>query len=290
VSDEYTPGSMATLYGLAKRVLMELLLTVPICLAMVYVSIGLFAWLLSDRLIFPAPPSSYSDTDWKSYGIELLRVPTVSGETVAAVYLPNRGARDLLLYSHGNAEDLGSTFPTLQAFHQAGFAVFAYDYPGYGTSEGRPSEASAIAAIDGAYDFLTDDLSVPSRSIIAYGRSLGSGPVIDLASRRKLGGVILEGAFVSAFRVMTHIPILPWDKFANLGKMEDVSCPVLVIHAMEDEVIPFWHGRAIHERANTPKFYLWVENAGHNNLREMAGQTYLKSIRALQKEIGESAL
>jgi fermentation-respiration switch protein FrsA (DUF1100 family) len=280
---------MASFNNPVRRVIMELLLIVPMSLALIYASIGLFAWYYSDRMIFPAPHSSYRDSDWRPYGIEVLHIPMENGDTVAAVYLPNRRATHLILFSHGNAEDLGSTFPLLQIFHQAGFAVFAYDYPGYGTSDGQPSEKSSYAAIDAAYGFIVDDLSVPAKSIIAYGRSLGGGPTVDLASRAPLGGIVLESVFVSAFRVMTHIPLLPWDKFNNVGKLGGVRCPVLVIHGTEDKVVPFWHGQALLEHANPPKLYLWAENAGHNNVAEVAGQTYLESIRALQDEIKKAS-
>ena len=101
-------------------------------LAIVYVVAAVGLWLLGNRLMFLAGPSSYRD-DLPG----LVRIP-VQGDTIAAVWLPNPAARFTVLYSHGNAEDVGDDLPLLRALRDRGFAVLAYDYRGYGLSTGRP--------------------------------------------------------------------------------------------------------------------------------------------------------
>lgn len=99
--------------------------------------------LLSDRLIFQPQPSSYTDESLNnSVARENGRLMHImSGDQrITAVYLPNPNAKYTLLFSHGNAEDLGDALSFLQMYREAGFAVFAYDYRGYGTSTGHPSE------------------------------------------------------------------------------------------------------------------------------------------------------
>src|SRR5215813_8849549 len=103
-----------------------------------------------------------------------------------------------VLFSHGNAEDIGDDESLLERIRAAGFAVFAYDYQGYGTSEGRPSERHAYEDELAAYNFLLQSMHVPGSRIIALGRSVGSGPACDLASRHPVAGLILESAFTSA--------------------------------------------------------------------------------------------
>ncbi len=260
-----------------KFVFMESLMIVPASLIIAYGLLGLFAFFFSDRMIFPAPPSSYSDNS------QILKIPLSNGSVISALYLPNPQAKYLLLYSHGNAEDLGHILQHLKEFHENGFAVFAYDYPGYGTSEGSSNEKIVFESIDAVYEFITEDLSVPSTSIIGYGRSLGGGPTAYLAARENLGGIILESTFVTAFRVMTNIPLLPWDKFRNFKYSTDFSSPLLVIHGTEDEVISFWHGKKLFEQAPQPKSYFWVEAAGHNNLLDFAGPIYWDTIHKFVK-------
>ncbi len=262
-----------------KLVFMESLIIVPVSFIIAYVLLGLFALFLSDRMIFPAPPSSYSDNS------QILKIPLSNGNVISALYLPNRDARFLLLYSHGNAEDLGHILPHLKEFHQRGFAVFAYDYPGYGTSQGHSNEKIVFESIDAVYEFITEDLSVPAASIIGYGRSLGGGPTAYLAAKENLGGIILESTFVTAFRVMTKVPILPWDKFRNFKYSTHFTSHLLVIHGTEDEVISFWHGKKLFDQAPQPKSYFWVEAAGHNNLLDFAGQTYWDTIDEFAKNV-----
>ena len=252
-----------------------------ICLVLGYFALVLVALLLSNLMTYPAPRPSYTDDD------RFLKIPTVAGDLITARYLPNPEARYTILYSHGNGEDLGYIEPTLQLYHQEGYAVFAYDYPGYGTTKGSPNETSVIRSIDAAYRYMTEEIDIEPKRIIALGRSLGSGPTVDLATRVLLGGVVLESGFVSSFRVVTRYPLLPWDKYKNLAKIDSVTCPVLVIHGKRDEIIPFWHGEALFEGANQPKSSLWVEHARHNNLLHVEGSRYWAALDQFRKKLDE---
>jgi fermentation-respiration switch protein FrsA (DUF1100 family) len=204
---------------------------------------------------------------------------TADDVRITAVHLVNERAEYTILYSHGNAEDLGLIAPSLARLRELGFTVFAYDYRGYGTSRGRPSERGAYKDIDAAYDHLTRVLGVPSNRIIAYGRSVGSGPAVDLAARRPLAGLVVESAFVTAFRVLTRVPLLPVDKFRNIDKIGKVSCPVLVMHGAQDDIIPIDHGRRLFKAAREPKRALWVEEAGHNDFLLVAGDRQARALR-----------
>lgn len=234
----------------------------------VYASVCVYGYFFTERQIFQPQSASYQDSG------DFLKLTSANGKKISAVYLPNAKASFTVLYSHGNAEDLGDVVPYLQQLQKLGFSVFAYDYQGYGTSEGTPSEQNAYADINAAYNYLTKSLKISPARIIVYGRSVGSGPSVDLASRERVAGLILESPFVSAFRVVTKIPIVPFDKFANIDKIGRVRCPVLVMHGKADDVIPLWHGEALFNAANLPKRYLWVEGAGHNDLVELAGKSY----------------
>jgi fermentation-respiration switch protein FrsA (DUF1100 family) len=249
------------------------LLRVALSAALVYATVAACAWLISDRMIFLPPPPSYRDTP------DILKVPTADGERIAAVYLPNPGATYTLLLSHGNAEDLGWVLPSLPPIPVLGFGLFAYDYRGYGLSEGRPSEQHVYADIDAAYDYLTRELRVPAARIILYGRSLGAGAAVDLAARQSVGGLILESPFLAAFRVLTRIPLFPFDKFRNVDKIGRVRCPVLVMHGEADEIVPLWHGQRLFERAPGPKMLVVIPGAHHNDFMQVAGARYTAALR-----------
>lgn len=232
-----------------------------------------WAWASADGMIFhPSMASGRRPA-------ESMSIPSPDGGAIGAVHLPNPKARHTVWFFYGNAESLGDVEPLLHEFHRRGFAVFAIDYPGYGLSTGAPSEKSIYAATRAAAVHLRDGLGVPLASVIAVGRSLGGGPAVELAATERLAGLVLQSTFLSAFRVVTRWPVLPFDRFRNLAKLPRVSCPVLVIHGTADEVIPLAHGKTLHARARPPKSSLWVERAGHNNLLEVAGEPYWTALR-----------
>ncbi|MCC3407687.1 MAG: alpha/beta hydrolase [Microcoleus sp. PH2017_10_PVI_O_A] len=246
----------------------------------IYAFLCLYAVFFSDRLIFQPPAAGYQDTR------EIIKLSSANGMKISAVHFPNPQAQYTILYSHGNAEDLGYIWSVLRDIRDSGFAVFAYDYQGYGTSEGKPSEYNVYGDIDAAYGYLTEQLRVPPKQIILYGRSVGGGPAVDLASRQSVGGLVVESSFVSVFRVLTRIPLFPIDKFVNVDKIGKVRSPVLVIHGKADRVVPFWHSEQLFAAAKQPKLNFWVDRAGHNDLMEVAGDRYATTLRRFVRAIG----
>ena len=201
--------------------------------------------------------------------------------------VPNK-SRPYLPFSHGNAEDLGFDLPYLRELWNAGFNVLAYDYRGYGRSDVKPSEKGLYRDIEAAYAHLTGPLGIPPEKIIVLGRSLGSGPSVHLAATRPVGGLILESAFISAFRVVIPFPFFPFDQFPNLKRLPQVKCPLLVIHGTQDEVIATRHGRKLYESYHGPKQCFWVEGAGHNDLFPIADEAYLRALRNFSNELDSS--
>ncbi|MGB3191751.1 alpha/beta hydrolase [Lyngbya sp. PCC 8106] len=243
----------------------------------IYACVGIWAYFGTDRLIFLPPPSSYTQTN------ELIQLKAANGDNITALYLPNPESQYTILYSHGNAEDIGQTHFHLKQLQEIGFSVLVYDYPGYGTSSGKPTVKGTYHAINAAYNYLTQDLNIPPHEIIVYGRSVGGGPSVDLASRQPVGGLIIESSFVSIFRTVTPIPLFPFDKFPNLAKIPNVRSPILILHGNQDQVIPFWHGQKLYAKANEPKMSFWVDGADHNDLLDVAGQSYLETLKQFIK-------
>jgi fermentation-respiration switch protein FrsA (DUF1100 family) len=246
---------------------------------LLYLSLVVIGCFLSDRLIFQPHPSSYRDTS------ELLKLTTENGNRITAIYLSNPGAKFTLLISHGNAEDLGDDREWYEQLRSAGFNVIAYDYEGYGTSEGAPSEKHAYQDEMAVYSYLLTTAKTPADRVILLGRSVGSGPAVYLAAQRRVAGLILQSPFTSAFRVLTRVPILPFDRFPNYKDIGSVHCPVLIIHGTNDSVIGIWHAKELYELANEPKSYLWVRGADHNDLEDVAGKTYLEKIQTFAASI-----
>ncbi|CAE7796287.1 Abhd17a [Symbiodinium microadriaticum] len=222
-------------------------------------------------LAFPVPPKSrYAEALLKRP--DLLYLETENEDRIAAVHV-RRGARGtdrVILYSHGNAEDLGQRLHYLDMMSQlCASDVLAYDYCGYGFSEGEPSEENCIQCIDAAYAYLLQHFA-PNR-IVLFGRSIGTGPTVDLAVRHpEIRGVILQSPIESCGRAVFG-NLASWlgyrmDLFRNYEKVDKVECPVLVMHGTDDDIVPIESGMAIQEACRKAVEPLWLEGYGHNDL------------------------
>jgi len=258
-----------------KRLMWSLVL-IPL---FVYLGLGLFAYFFADKLIFQPQPAFFPADD------SVIKIAAPNGEKVAAKFFKNPDAEFTILFSHGNAEDVFGATPFFEALRDAGFNVLAYDYRGYGASEGTASERKAYEDAETAYNYLVNELKIAPARIIVHGRSLGAAVSIDLAARKKCAGLIVESGFVSAFRVLTRYRIYPFDKFENLEKIKKVKAPALFIHGKRDEIIPFRHGEKLFAEANEPKHFLPLDNAGHNNVFALHRQTYLQAIRDFARNL-----
>ncbi|MEH1850701.1 MAG: alpha/beta hydrolase [Nostoc sp.] len=252
-------------------------------LIFIYIFFGVFVYFRADGMIFLSKPSSYEDEPG------ILKLTSGENTKISATYLLNNQAKYTILYSHGNSEDLGEIKQILEKLHAWGFSVFAYDYRGYGTSEGKPTESNAYEDINSAYNYLTQNLKTPPERIIVLGRSVGGGSAVNLAMRKPIAGLILESSFTSAFRVIVPFPILPFDKFPNLDNIKKVKCPILVIHGKADDIIPFTHGERLFNAAISPKLYLWVEKANHNDLFWVAEEKYRQTLQEFTRLVNARA-
>ncbi len=239
----------------------------------IYLLLNLLALLFCDRLIFVPQKPSYTRLPHD------VRIASGNGEKINAVYLEHPQAPFTILFSHGNAEDLGNVVPFMRQFHDLGYSVLMYDYRGYGTSEGRPTVARIKEDAAAAYRWLTEEKGIDPQTIIAQGRSVGGGPATWLAANREVGGLVIESTFVSAFRVKTRWPLLLGDRFNNLKAIKTTRCPVLVMHGRNDRIIPFWHGQKLYDTAPGKKMHLWIKNGRHNDYAYAAGDDYLAAFQ-----------
>ena len=255
-----------------------LLLFAVVLMLSLYIGLAWLGYFGSAHLIFHPHPVSYR-TDLP--GLRL--VPAADGTSLAVLYLPNPAARHTLFYFHGNAEDLGDSLPLLRALHDEGFAVLAFDYRGYGRSGGQASEQNVYTDTQTVLAYARANLGLVPSACVVVGHSVGGGPAVELAAREPVAGLVLISPFTSAFRVVTRVKLLPFDRFDNLAKIGRVHCPVLIIHGTADEVIPFAQGQTLFAAANEPKRHVWIEGAGHNDIFELAGDKILNEIRDFEK-------
>ncbi|XP_061457323.1 alpha/beta hydrolase domain-containing protein 17A [Rhineura floridana] len=213
--------------------------------------------------------------------IEVFLTKSSRGNHISCMYVRCvPGARFTVLFSHGNAVDLGqmcSFYISLGT--RISCNIFSYDYSGYGVSTGKPSEKNLYADVDAAWQALRTRYGISPENIILYGQSIGTVPTVDLASRYECAAVILHSPLMSGMRVAfpETKKTYCFDAFPNIDKVSRITSPVLFIHGTDDEVIDFSHGLALYERCPKAVEPLWVEGAGHNDI-ELYSQ-YLERLR-----------
>ncbi len=182
---------------------------------------------------------------------------------------PEQGA---MLYCHGNAGNLSHRADGIARWQQLDTAVLIFDYPGYGRSEGSPSEVGCYAAGTAAYDWLVQTQQVPPERIVLYGGSLGGGVAVDLARQRPHRALVLVSTFTSIPDMAQQLyPWLPgrWlvrNRFDNLAKIGACTRPVFIAHGTADGLVPYAHGERLFAAANDPKQFLCMEGCGHNDI------------------------
>lgn len=232
--------------------------------------------VLISSLLFQPPPPTYIHPSRHFW------LNTANGGRIPAFYIERPNATVTILFSHGNAEDLGMIYDWFNDLARAlRVNVMAYDYTGYGKSNGTPCEENVYADIEAAFRHLQEVRRIQPEQIVLYGRSLGSGPSCYLASKtaqqgRSVAGVILQSPLLSAFRVAFNFRFtMVGDRFPNIDYAPFIKCPVFIVHGTQDEVVPFWHGQELFLSLNQAwrARPFWVEGAGHNNIEALLRPT-----------------
>jgi uncharacterized protein len=235
-----------------------------------YGLILILLYTLQSRLIF-YPGLLPSDFRFKpDSGAEETMLKTSDAESISALFFRNR-SKDVILYFHGNAGDLSGWQFVAEDFTSLGYNFMIIDYRGYGKSSGKLSEEGLYLDAQAAYDYLIAQGFAPE-NILIYGRSIGSGIAVDLASSQPCKGLILESPFSSLARLANEkfpffFPSLYLRyRFDNLGKINDVRCPVIFLHGSDDTLIPASHSESLFRRFTGKKELVIVDKGSHNDL------------------------
>ena len=173
--------------------------------------------------------------------------------------------------------------------HELNLDILIYDYRGYGMSKGSPSETGLYLDADAMYEFLMNEKGHTPDQIIAYGESLGGAVAVELARSHALRGLILEGSFSSIKDIAKHyFPFIPSfilkTRYDSRGRINDITVPKLIMHSIDDEIIPFKYGVALFEASAGPKKFI-ILKGGHNDSFLNSREEYLLAIKAFLSEI-----
>jgi len=225
-----------------------------------------------NSLVFPAPEANY---DAEFFAGELVWIPREHPEDTAIPCLflqAPAGSSKVLVYFHGNAEDLCLTYELVDMLREyLNVHVVAVEYPGYGIHFGKPSAERIIADADSVFNYLVNEMEVRPRDVIVFGRSIGSGPATWLARYRSPCCLVLMSAYTSIRAVVKNIAgrlaqVLVADRFKNIDHMPYISCATFIVHGQKDTLIPFSHSQKLHEECSGPCSLHLPKEMDHNDL------------------------
>jgi fermentation-respiration switch protein FrsA (DUF1100 family) len=250
---------------------MHVLLKFAIGALIAYLAFCCLLFLTQRQIIFPRNQIGYLPGYPKNVtGLEKIWLNSKCGR-FETWFLPptlNGSSRPApaVIFAHGNAELIDFWPAELQPITHMGLGVLLVEYPGYGRSEGKPSQKSITEAFTTAYDMLVARKDVDSSRIVLFGRSVGGGAVCSLASQRPSAALILQSSFTSVRSIASKyfVPgFLVLDPFDNLSVVKNYRHPILIIHGRRDEIIPYLHGVSLHKAAK--KGNLITYECGHND-------------------------
>jgi pimeloyl-ACP methyl ester carboxylesterase len=201
-------------------------------------------------------------------------------------WIPARGA---VLYCHGNAGNLSHRAESVRRWRdRLETAVLIFDYPGYGRSTGKPSEASCYAAADAASDWLQREKGVAPADVLLHGGSLGGAVAVELATRRPYRALVVLSTFTSvpdmASALYPWLPIRRFirNRFDSLAKIGRTAGRVFLAHGTDDRVIPFNMGERLFAAAPAPKHFFPLAGYDHNHT---PGPEYYTAIASFLQEV-----
>jgi len=234
-----------------------------------YCGWGLMLYLLQATFLYD-PVRGVSDTPAKlGLDFEGVLFKTSDGLLLTGWYIPAEKSELTILFCQGNGGNVMHRLDSINIFHNLGLNCFIFDYRGYGSSQGKPSEEGTYLDAAAAYKWLTGRKKVSPDNIVIFGRSLGGSIATQLAANVRSRALVIESAFTSYIdmgkRFFPYMPVRWFARFSyrTIHYVKYVRCPVMVIHSRDDKVVPFEFGLKLYEAAHEPKEF--VEIVGSHN-------------------------
>tara|TARA_B100001057_G_C22731805_1_gene904102 strand:+ start:230 stop:1036 length:807 start_codon:yes stop_codon:yes gene_type:complete len=235
-------------------------------LLIIYISVVVFLFFYQRKLLYHPSENNYLDETQLNHKIEKKYIQ--SNDKLVSWYFKKNSKFKTILFFHGNAGKLDNRVYKLNELSKLDLNYLIVAYRGFSGNTGKPTESGLYEDANFAKIWLNKN-GVKDKDIIVYGESLGTAVAVDLGSRFKFSGIILESPFTSMLELaQKYYPIFPVklilkDKYESRKKVNDIKSPVLVMHGKKDKIVPFYMGEQMFETLSTLKFSYFNDKDDH---------------------------
>ena len=257
----------------------SMLISIFVVLLIAYLVLGCTLYFMQPKFLYSPVREAPYMPDELGLDFENVVFRSADGLKLTGWYIHAKDSELTVLFCQGNGGNMMYCLDSINIFYNLGLNCFIFDYRGYGSSDGKPSEDGTYLDAAAAYKWLTEERKISSDNIIIFGRSLGGSIAAHLAGNARAKALVIDSAFTSYVDIgKKFYPYMPvrWFarfKYTTIDYIRKVHCPVMIIHSRNDEVVPFEFGLGLYEAADGPKEFVEIFGS-HNDGFLVSGEIY----------------
>lgn len=198
-------------------------------------------------------------------------IPVDDNQQLNALFFTSENPKGLIVYFHGNADNLQRWGEYAFDFTKLGFDILMIDYRGYGKSTGIPTEKMLYQDAEKVWSWAAENFPKYAKKVI-YGRSLGAGVASFLATKTKADLLILETPFDNLKGAMLYYSpfiFVPFKyQFPNKKWLSQTKMNIVIFHGTNDWVVPLTSTIKLKPLLKKGDKFIIIEEASHKNLRD----------------------
>ena len=233
-----------------------------------YIVVIIFVYFYQRNLLYHPSENNYQN-DTIQFNHQEIFIK-VNNEIKLKSWIINKDLKNFktLVFFHGNAGDLSNRIYKLNELDKLNINILLISWRGFSGNEGYPTEKNLYEDAEAAIKWLNKK-KVSNSQIILYGESLGTGVAVEIASKNNFNSIILESPFTSIENsAKIYYPYLPVrfllkDRYDSISKIKKINSPILIMHGRKDDIVPFFMGKKLFEKANSPKDSYFTDSDDH---------------------------
>jgi fermentation-respiration switch protein FrsA (DUF1100 family) len=243
---------------------------------------------VKQRSLLYLPNIDNYDDELLTIDVKKIFIKNSEGINLRSIYYQHPSdTKNTLVMFHGNAGPIENRFYKINHLSKYKQNILLISWRSFSGNKGNANELGLYDDANSAIKWL-ENKNISKKDIIIYGESLGTAVTLEIAQNEKFKGIILEAPFTSMIDAAKfHYPYLPVslmlkDKFLSNEKIKNIKSPIFIMHATDDDIVPFWMGKKMYELANEPKYSYFSEKDNHmmeyNKKMIVVLKEYLKSL------------